>query len=548
MLKLFASNGLRFTDTLDTTPNFRQLPYSQQRVAARATVCWNQPIDFTDINRVQAWSDSQVTLRIYNKANTLLYTLVVPLSHNMDSIGIYNATITWTSIVGLDKGSYVTVANATGELYRSEPLVNIRDEHDVKGFLKIIYSNRRDNSHYGSYRKCFEQILYVPAVLWEFDRKEDSVQYIDSALRKRVLKHDFIYLCKLHTDAIPYYLHDLLRDALNHDTILINNEVWQKHEEGYKISHQMNSTIHTAECDLREADTAIKRIVSQRNNYLALPPTLLPETAIAATTFTINWEDNEADSYDVQLSTTPDFSVIVTSINTVNTTYQFTGLTSCTKYYYRVRAVTCSGVSAWVNNEIRHQISLHFRGAQKTQVLEMTEKVTDLQVFNIFNNADNIRYKYAPVHSVVSWAIYPYLTLAQIQTQITAGTSIYSLYYEIDDYVVGSDAGLVLDYISETFWLNVGCLNFITTDINQLFVIYFKDKVQFTSLVSANGSTYFYTLVTSASGDYSSNNVASLAALNALIATLSGDYAVIVWVEYLPLITSDTTTINLNYL
>jgi hypothetical protein len=548
MIKLFQSNGLRFYDTLNSSPNYRQRAYSQQRVAARAMACYKQPVDFSDISRVQAWSDSQVTLRVYSSANVLLYTLVVPFSHDMDGTGIYNATIDWATITNLDNGSYVTVANAGGELWRTEPLEDIRDFHDSKGFLKIIYSNRKDNFTYGSYRKCFEQILYVPAVLWEYDRTENEVTYIDSSLRKRVLKHDFIPTAKLHTDPIPYYLHDLLRDALNHDTILIDNEVWQKHNEGYKISHQMNASIHLGECLLREADTAVKRIVAQRSNYLALPPTLLPETNIGTNTFTANWEDNEADSYDVQLSTTPDFSSIVVSVNTTNTFYVFSGLTACTKYYYRVRAVTCAGVSAWANNEIRHQISLHFRGANKTNVIEMFEKVTDLQVFNIFNNAANLRYKYAPVHGVTNWSIYPYLTLSQVQTQINLSTGIYSLYYEIDNYVVGTDAGVVLDYIADTFWINVGCLVFETTGINQRIVLYFKNKVQFDAVLSTNGSTYWYTLVTSASGDYLVNNASNLTALNNLIATVTGEYAVVIFVEYLASVMSDITTLNIAYL
>ena len=66
---------------------------------------------------------------------------------------------------------------------------------------------------------------------------------MDSSLRKKVLKHDFVYTAKLHTDAMPYYLHDLLQDALCHDTILIDNEVWQKHEEGLRPSTKSRQTV-----------------------------------------------------------------------------------------------------------------------------------------------------------------------------------------------------------------------------------------------------------------------------------------------------------------
>jgi hypothetical protein len=467
----------------------------------------------------------------------------------MDGTGIYNATIDWATIANLDNGSYVTVANAGGELWRTEPLENIRDFHDSKGFLKIIYSNRKDNFTYGSYRKCFEQILYVSAVLWEYDRTENEVTYIDSSLRKRVLKHDFIPTAKLHTDPIPYYLHDLLRDALNHDTILIDNEVWQKHNEGYKISHQMNASIHLGECLLREADTAVKRIVAQRSNYLALPPTLLPETNIGTNTFTANWEDNEADSYDIQLSTTPNFSTIVVSANITNTFYAFTGLTTCIKYYYRVRAITCEGVSAWVNNEITHQQSLHFRASKKTQIIEFFEKVTDLQVFNIFNNAANIRYKYAPIHGVLNWSIYPYLTLSQVQTFINGSSSVYTVYVEIDNYVVGIDAGLVVSYIANSFFLTVGCTKYEFKGTSTDLLLCFKQKAQLQSVVSGNGtpSNYLYTIVTSTSADLTGFTTTNLSSLNTIISTITGDYAVKITCIYQGSNSTDLTTFNISY-
>lgn len=349
MLHLFKSNGLRFYEGTGANLSFRNRKYALQTIPEiRIHACYRQPIDFSGISRVQAWSNSAVTLEVYSPTNVLLTTVAMPFSHVMGSYNIYNYTINWVAIGSLVDGSYLKITNVSSEVWYSEPFENAKSP-----IIKIQYSCNRDTALYGSFKKCFEHIMYVPAVLADYDRIEKQTTYLDSRIVNHVISHTSIPVAKLYTDNMPYYMHEILRDALCHDTIIIDNLAWQKTEEGYKTNHNLQSSIHSAECQLREASTAILRLASQRNLNAGASPILQPETNILSAGFTINWLDADADTYDVQLSTSPTFASIIFSINVAALTYTFTGLSQDIIYYYRVRSLSCAGTSDWSIDNVK---------------------------------------------------------------------------------------------------------------------------------------------------------------------------------------------------
>jgi len=66
------------------------------------------------------------------------------------------------------------------------------------------------------------------------------------------------------------------------------------------------------------------------------------------TSTTLTWNSVAgATSYEIQISTRSNFSVITGSVNTSNTTATVSGLARNTSYYWRVRAVAGTTRSAW---------------------------------------------------------------------------------------------------------------------------------------------------------------------------------------------------------
>jgi plasmid stability protein len=80
-----------------------------------------------------------------------------------------------------------------------------------------------------------------------------------------------------------------------------------------------------------------------------------PEIAISTTSFQVQWNSvSGAVSYQLDVSTTPDFGSLVVANQTVNTTTSpiISNLSGGTLYYYRVRAVNSSAITS-VDSEVK---------------------------------------------------------------------------------------------------------------------------------------------------------------------------------------------------
>ncbi|MCA2594054.1 MAG: fibronectin type III domain-containing protein [Microcystis sp. M38BS1] len=89
-------------------------------------------------------------------------------------------------------------------------------------------------------------------------------------------------------------------------------------------------------------------------------PSISNITDIYLTSFSASWNTvNLANSYSVQISTASDFSAIVQTITTKNTSVNFAGLTAATVYYVRVRAISTWQTTAYSATQVVTTLSLN---------------------------------------------------------------------------------------------------------------------------------------------------------------------------------------------
>jgi hypothetical protein len=91
-----------------------------------------------------------------------------------------------------------------------------------------------------------------------------------------------------------------------------------------------------------------------------IPPSISNITDIYLTSFSASWNAvTLADSYSAQVSTASDFSAIVQTIATKNTSVNFAGLTAATVYYIRVRAISVWQTTAYSATQVITTLSLN---------------------------------------------------------------------------------------------------------------------------------------------------------------------------------------------
>lgn len=90
--------------------------------------------------------------------------------------------------------------------------------------------------------------------------------------------------------------------------------------------------------------------INIKSSEINNPELLSPENGATGISESIllSWEASEsALTYELDFSSTPDFSLNVSSYTIEDTTYNVTGVDALTTYYWRVRAVSVCGVSAY---------------------------------------------------------------------------------------------------------------------------------------------------------------------------------------------------------
>lgn len=560
------NNGLRFhkvdaatLQSLET--DWEREAYGRQGIYEHVQEGYLQPVDWADQSRVQAISPtaSPVTVSVRNPVGAVLATIAATFAGTMvndPSANVFNATIEWAAIAGLEPCSFVIVQQGL-DTYKSEPLRN--GNHGE--LLKLVYANLYDHKDIGSYRNCFEMFAYVPGRLINPEQPRELAYHTDSQMRDTYLSESHFRTRLLDVFRAPHYLHLICQYALRHDKLEVFQKwqgkayraSWQWVEQQYNASHAANQNIYRAETTLKKVADRVRAIASAGESQFAVSVNILPPTNIISNGFTANWT-GQGDSYDVQLATDSEFTNIVTSLNTTLTSQSFSGLTSCQIYYYRVRAVSCEGAGAWSQGETIEQVSVHFRGDQNFSVWEASEKVANLEFINLFANLQGVRFKFAPLHGVLVWGIYPFRTLSQIQADITAAaTTNYSVFVEIDSFAQGSEGLGILQYRVPFVRLAVGCLTYGFRGVSQDHLIGFDQKVKFNSVSTSPVATLSYAFVPNLAGlrqlvvfD------TTLAGLNLQIASHAGSqYAVAIFIERalnVPQNTGVTATINIEKL
>ncbi|HPP87824.1 MAG TPA: right-handed parallel beta-helix repeat-containing protein, partial [bacterium] len=151
-------------------------------------------------------------------------------------------------------------------------------------------------------------------------------------------------------------------------------------------------------------------------SFITVPnaPTANVATNINTSSITANWSASSgATGYYLDVSTASDFSSFVTGYNNLNvgnvTTYNITGLTPYTTYYYRVRAYNTSGTSS--NSNTISDTSLYNGPIFYVNDLSLTN---DIYTSKAGSNTINIGNQE-----------YPFLTITHALSRAYSGCTIY---------------------------------------------------------------------------------------------------------------------------
>jgi hypothetical protein len=121
--------------------------------------------------------------------------------------------------------------------------------------------------------------------------------------------------------------------------------------DGTTTSSSSNVVIFTTLRDVETYDEQFQNLTT---------PSISNISDIYLTSFSVSWNAVAlADSYSVQISATSDFSSILQTIATKNTSVSFTGLTTATVYYVRVRAISVWQTTAYSATQVVTTLSLN---------------------------------------------------------------------------------------------------------------------------------------------------------------------------------------------
>jgi hypothetical protein len=564
MLRIFRNNGIRFypVDALlqPIGTRFLELPFALQNIPfqAKQTCKKGCAVWFDDLIKIQVVSsEASVSFNLRNAAGATLLAGNFVNRGAFDGATLFWVTINLAAVAGINNGSTLLIQAGT-ERYLSEPLYN-----EPQTTIKIQYSNYLDNYDYGSFRSCEEMVTYVRAELVQNLLPQNKITYEDARGQFKNIAHSWHDGRQLQTQSLNWYEIQILQAALMHDKIRITErpglysvvsdyEVWG--EEMPQISKQIeNYQGYVLSVPLVEKQTYGRRLAGSDNTLLALLVSLLPETNVGATAFTANWQALLGiDFYEVQISTDPNFTTIVQSATGItNNSFTFSGLTSCTKYYYRVRASSCGVFSPWSSNVSQQRQTIHLRGVFQKAVANFDEKIIGLQVNNLLGLASNIQYKLLSGTLTnpndAAWDLQPFLTLTQLQNNIDLQAGPYSVLFIVTGFAFGTEAVLELAYNTASFWLRVGCTTYnFQSGISQDLLIGGSRRMQIDSITLTNSATVLgYELILSNTQSpvlFATN----LAALNSAIAALlpTQQYIIGIYVSN----SNTIATINISYL
>jgi hypothetical protein len=563
-MRVFRSNGLRFypvdSALAPTGTRFLDLPYERQKIAHQINnFCPGNWAWYDDILRIQVESATVPTWAIRDNLGATLATggfadtgPIIPGSDNI----IWWATIDLAAIAGKTADLTVLLESANSS-FLSEPINDI----GRKG-LKFTYANFSENYDHGAYRNCNEMIGYVRGQLIDYILPSDKVVYQDAKGRFRNLLHNWHDGRTLKTEWLTWFEIQILQAALHHDKLEISeNTGTEIVTSQYEILRENSGNLsrpnesyqgYVFEIPLVEVGTFGRRLGNPVNPIGTFLIAFLPETNIVSGGVTINWQPVPgAEKYNVKISTSPDFSTgtqIFTDV--LATSYSFSGLTPCTKYYYAVQAVSCDAVSPYSSNTNEHRQSVHFRGDFRAATLFFDEKIAGLVVNNIFANAIGVAYKIQPGNipdpANSSWANFPALTLSQLQSNINLQPGTYTILAFCNSFANGTDAVLELVYTVPFFWVRFGCTTYnFGGGVSQDVFIGATKRMQIEGVSLSAGTVIGYELVTSAAQNVADFNL-TVSQLNAQIALLqpSQPYLVAVYVSN----PNTTATIDVTYL
>ena len=181
--------------------------------------------------------------------------------------------------------------------------------------------------------------------------------------------------------------------------------------------------------------------------------------------------------------------------------------------------------------------SLHFAGEHEgnNQVVKLFNKATNLQVHDVLGMATTYEIKYKDTHGVVDWSLEPVRNLAEIQSDIDAGSSTYSLYFEITSYATTYlNAVLCLEYITEevaTATFQYQSNNILAQNIWIGVPAPYQLNIDSIASVNASASTFHFGLKTANTDDMTLYNE-NLAGINGLLSGNVADKVVAIYIEY----------------